>query len=268
MGKKVVSLPIELVLEIFSHVPTRQLCKFMTLSKTFDYEIRKIFIARFNSIFWNSHRRLLVLMTRYLLDFVPVHNVFDLTFSRFDTSTLMATFYLDPSQPSNTVGPNHSKLWGLKLRGDGILRDNMLNEPLMYTNWDCPTETHDSRIYVFDSETDKEHPFLKSFFVTRGQLKVPTGECGKTNGLWESSIMGKNKHKSSQAKFVGKNELKEDGSNLQTVLGMLNEVNIKATMLLASIEEQTKDRCIGGIRFLVLEGGEEFLKRKKCCTIS
>ncbi|CAG8494020.1 14893_t:CDS:1 [Acaulospora colombiana] len=205
-------------------------------------------------------------MTRYLLDFVPVHNVFDLTFSKFDTSTLMATFSVDLSQSPNTVGPNGSKLWGFKLR-DGVLRDNAINEPLVYTNWDCPTENHDSRIYVFDSETDKEHPFLRSFFVTRSQLKAPTDECKETNGCWEIPITGKNKSKSIRAKFVGKNELKEDGST-QTILGTLNEVSVKATMLLMSVEEQTKDRCIGGVRFVILEGGEEFLKKRKMCTIS
>ncbi|RHZ44646.1 hypothetical protein Glove_714g3 [Diversispora epigaea] len=327
MGKKIIQcipLPTELILEIFSYIPTRQLCKFMILSRSMNTEIRKILILRFNDTFWNSHRRLLVLMTRYLLDFVPINNTFDFQFHKFDKTTLHATFTLDTTQPTGTLGPNHSKLWGLKLRGDGILRDNFINEPLLYSDWDCPTELNESRIYVFDSETDKEHPFLKTFFVTNGQLKTPTNECKSTDGLWNSYVTGRGKNKLPKAKFIGRNKKKmededDDNNNNSSssdnnnnnnnnnssssnninnnssgnndnnnnnnnnnnnsnnnnnnnnnghVLGVIESVIIKAPMLMASIEEKIQDKYLGGVKFIVLEGGQKYLKKKKTCTIS
>lgn len=48
----------------------------------------------------------------------------------------------------------------------------------------------------------------------------------------------------------------------------INSVIIKAPMLMASVEEKTRDRCLGGVKFLILEGGQKYLKRKKSCIIS
>lgn len=55
-----VSLPNEIVLEIFKHIPSRQLTKFMVLSRAMNVEIKKILVKRFNDVFWNPHRRILV----------------------------------------------------------------------------------------------------------------------------------------------------------------------------------------------------------------
>src|SRR6266542_1947355 len=124
------------------------------------------------------------MVTRYILDFVPIYNVFDLGFKRLDNNSLLATFQLDSTQKPGTVGPHSKKLWGLKLRGDGILRDNLLNEPIFYTSWDLPYEKKDARVYVFDSETDSSHPFVKTFFVTSGTVEIPSDVREETNGYW------------------------------------------------------------------------------------
>lgn len=262
-------LPNEIILEIFNHIPSKQLTKFMILSHSMNIEIRKLLIKRYNEIFWNPHRRILVMITRYILDFVPIYNVFDLGFKRLDNNSLLATFQLDSTQKPGTIGPLNKKFWGLKLRGDGILRDNLLNEPIFYTSWDIPHEKKEARIYVYDSETDPSHPFIKTFFVTCGMVEIPCDVREETNGYWFwnifNNIRGKNASIVPKIGFLGKNEKK---SNSNDVFGMLKSVCIQAPMLLAAIEEQKKDRYVNGIKYLVMDGGQQFLKRKRGCVIS
>src|SRR4051794_16868239 len=114
-----------------------------------------------------------VMVTRYVLDFVPIHNTFDLGFKQLNNDTLLATFQHSSKQRSGTVGPYNKRIWGFKLKGDGILRENPLNDPLIYTSWDSPCEKKETRIYTFDSDTDSSHPFIKTFYVTNGNLKTP-----------------------------------------------------------------------------------------------
>jgi hypothetical protein len=39
-------------------------------------------------------------------------------------------------------------------------------------------------------------------------------------------------------------------------------------MLLAAIEENKKDRYVGGLKYMIMDGGQRFLKKKKFCTVS
>ncbi|RIA80170.1 hypothetical protein C1645_882321 [Glomus cerebriforme] len=270
---KPVSLPNELILEILSYIPSRQLTRFLILSHTMNIEIRKILINRFNDVFWNPHRRILVMITRYVLDFVPIHNTFDLEFKSLDKKSLLATFKHNSTQKPGTVGPNNKKLWGFKLRGDGVLRENPLNDPLVFTNWDSPYEQKEARIYTFDSKTDTSHPFVKTYFVTNGTIKIPCDENEENKGLWSHKMFnnrkGNNKNTSNipKVEFKGRNEKKFNGNN-EEVIGMLKTVRIQAPMLLAAVEEQRKDRYIGGLKYIIMEGGQHFLKRKRNCVIS
>ncbi|PKK72977.1 hypothetical protein RhiirC2_741698 [Rhizophagus irregularis] len=268
-----VSLPNEIVLEIFKHIPSRQLTKFMVLSRAMNVEIKKILVKRFNDVFWNPHRRILVMITRYVLDFVPIHNTFDLGFKSLDNENLIATFQQNSSQRSGMVGPNNKRLWGFKLRGDGILRENPLNEPLIYTTWDSPYEQKETRLYTFDSNTDSAHPFIKTFFVTNGAVRIPCDDCEETKGSWTYKLFNndrkrKNANFTPKVEFEGRNEKKYNGPGNHEVVGTLKTVRIQAPMLLASIEEKKKDKYVGGLKYIVMEGGQHLLKRKRNCVIS
>ncbi|CAB4482713.1 unnamed protein product [Rhizophagus irregularis] len=228
-----VSLPNEIVLEIFKHIPSRQLTKFMVLSRAMNVEIKKILVKRFNDVFWNPHRRILVMITRYVLDFVPIHNTFDLGFKSLDNENLIATFQQNSSQRS------------------GMKRDYIL----------------------FDSNTDSAHPFIKTFFVTNGAVRIPCDDCEETKGSWTYKLFNndrkrKNANFTPKVEFEGRNEKKYNGPGNHEVVGTLKTVRIQAPMLLASIEEKKKDRYVGGLKYIVMEGGQHLLKRKRNCVIS
>ncbi len=56
----VVILPIEIISEIFNNLPTRLLCIYFVVSRKVNCEIKKIIGQRFNKVFSESDKRLLV----------------------------------------------------------------------------------------------------------------------------------------------------------------------------------------------------------------
>ncbi|CAG8723800.1 3700_t:CDS:1, partial [Racocetra fulgida] len=159
--------------------------------------------------------------------------------------------------------PKHEKLWGFKLRGNGILRGDPLNEPMIYTEWDQSTETKGVRIYVFDSKTDEDHPFINAFFITNGLLKTPTDVGEESNGSWSWDLTGKNKNKLPRAKLYGKNVKKQSVNGGFTTSCLLESVTVKVSMVMVAIEEQCKDKFVDGVKYLIIDGGQQFLKRRK-----
>ena len=65
----VLNLPIEIVSEILNNLPTKSLCKYLVLSHNINHEIKKIIIKRFNKVFLNSGKRLLVSNIYLLSDY-------------------------------------------------------------------------------------------------------------------------------------------------------------------------------------------------------
>lgn len=53
-------LPIEIISEIFNNLSTRLLCKYSVVSRNVNHEIKKIIVKRFNNVFLDSDKRLLV----------------------------------------------------------------------------------------------------------------------------------------------------------------------------------------------------------------
>jgi len=246
----------------------------MVLSRPMNVGIKKILAKRFKTVFWNPHRRILVMVTRYILDFVPIHNTFDLGFKRLDNDSLMATFQQSSKQTFGAVGPHNKKIWGFKLKGDGVLRENPLNEPLIYTAWDSSIEPKETRIYTFDSYTDSSHPFVKTYFVTNGNIRTPCDIPKDNEGHWSCKLFSGNNRKRKYvntmpiAEFEGVNEKKFDGFTNEEVVGTLKTVRVHAPMLLVAIEEKKKDRIVGGLKYLVMDGGQFFLRRRRNCVIS
>jgi len=213
------------------------------------------------------------MVTRYILDFVPIHNTFDLGFKRLDKDSLMATFQQSSKQSFGAVGPHNKRIWGFKLRGDGVLRENPLNEPLIYTAWDSSFEPRDTRIYTFDSDTDSSHPFVKTYFVTNGNIKTPCNIPKESEGRWSCRLFGNNRKRKDLnpmpiVELEGKNEKKSDGFTNEEVVGTLKTVRVHAPMLLVAIEEKKKDRFVGGVKYLIMDGGQYFLRRRRNCVIS
>ncbi|GBB86274.1 hypothetical protein RclHR1_01270020 [Rhizophagus clarus] len=256
-------LPIEIISEIFNNLSTRLLCRYSVVSRSVNYEIKKIIVKRFNNIFLNSDRRLLVYMSRYdLLELSQVYYAFDLGFKSLNTENLISTFsiYQKPSLS------HHSPL-GLKLRGGNVFNSKPLNSYITYLGWGATSEEKEARIYIFDSDNSHINDISPCYYVTNGKLITPIDGCKLSKGSWSASLLRKNKKKLPKAAFSGTNELK-DNIGISYVIGMLKFVSIKADALLVAYEEKKRDKSSTGVKYLIMSGGEQHLKQKKACVIS
>src|SRR5436305_13264293 len=96
---------------------------------------------------------------------------------------------------------------------------------------------------------------------------TPIDGCKLNKGSWGASLFQKNKKKLPKAGFFGTNEL-NDNIGISYVIGTLNSVSIKADALLVAHEEKMRDKSSIGVKYLIMDGGEEYLKQKKACIIS
>ncbi|CAG8758336.1 24697_t:CDS:1, partial [Racocetra persica] len=100
----------------------------------------------------------------------------------------------------------------------------------------------------------------------RRPRQVP--ERPKTKGWWSAPLLPKNKNKISTVGFVGKNKVRNNkGTEIPYIAGIFKSIAIKSELLLASLEELRVDKSEIGVKYLLMEGGEEFLKHKKGCVI-
>ncbi|RIB24022.1 hypothetical protein C2G38_2071107 [Gigaspora rosea] len=262
------TLPHELVLDIFIHLPTRNLCKLKTLSRHFNQQIKEIIIKRFSKTFCNSHKRLLAFVSRYdLLKLGPTYHVFNFAFKSINKDTLISTFSIDSSLTKGTDGPKSVKIESLQLCSGNIWKQGLINDYIQYLGWGVSVEDKEARIYVYDTRT--KNPYYKAYFITSGKFVTPVGreECKSTNGLWSAPLLPKNKNKISTVGFIGKNKVEDNGTGIPYIAGKLKSISIKSELLLTSLEEPRFDKSELGVKYLLMEGGEEYLKRKKSCVI-
>ncbi|CAH1763121.1 15434_t:CDS:2, partial [Entrophospora sp. SA101] len=257
-------------------LPTRQLCKFATLSKTYNLEIKRIVIRRFYSTFSDPNKRLLVYLSRYdLLEMSQTNHVYDLAFKNVNQEKLFALFSMETTQPKGTIGPERHNLEGLKMRDGTLLKTKPMNNPVQHIlGRGITSEEKDVRIYLYDADDlSDEKPFTRSFHVTNGKLITPTDSCPNSNGRWSSKLYSKNKIKSNSiaaaAEFVGKNETIYDIPCIHYMIDTLKSVSVKCEMLLVAWEEKRKDKsCSNGIKYILLNGGEKLIRSRKHCIIS
>ncbi|RIA90545.1 hypothetical protein C1645_876052 [Glomus cerebriforme] len=257
-------LPIEIISEIFENFPTKLLCRYLIISRNVNYEIKKIIIKRFNNVFLNSDKRLLVYMSRYdLLELSQVSYAFDLGFKTLNTENLISTFSVSSSSKRNSS--NNSPI-GLKLRGGGVFNSKPLNSSITYLGWGATSEEKESRIYIFDSEVSHMNNISPCYYVTHGKVITPIDGCKLNKGSWNALLSRKSKKKLPNAVFSGTNELNNIG--IPYVLGKLKTVSIKADALLVAYEEKKRDKSSTGVKYLITNGGEQHLKQKRTCIIS
>ncbi|CAG8576654.1 5775_t:CDS:2 [Acaulospora morrowiae] len=256
----------EALLEVMAYLPTRELCRFMVISKYFNQRIREIIVDRFSEVFSNQRKRLLVYMSRYdLLELSETRYVFDFTFKSLSGETLISTFFVDSTQPKGTIGPKHVNLEGLILCGGGIWKQRPVNNSIQYLGWGVDSEEKEARIYIYDCHS--RSPYTKACYVTHGRLITPVDGCISTKGWWSAPLRSKNKRLTSTAGFVGRNKASDKVSGIPYVMGKLKTITIKAELLLVACEEQHVDKSKGGVKYLLMEGGEECLRQKKNCVI-
>lgn len=207
------------------------------------------------------------------------NHVYDLAFKNINQEKLSALFSMETSQPKGTIGPERHNLEGLKMRDGMLLKTKPVNNPVQHIlDRGVSKEEKDARIYLYDANdlSDKK-PFTRSFHVTNGKLITPTDSCSNSNGRWSSKLYSKNKKKSSSTaaaaaaaiEFVGKNETIYDEPRIYYMLDTLKSVSIKCEMLLVALEEKRKDKSSSnGIKYILLNGGEKFIRSRKNCIIS
>ncbi|CAJ0853604.1 13004_t:CDS:2, partial [Entrophospora sp. SA101] len=116
-------LPFEIILLILEQLPTRQLCKFATLSKTYNLEIKRI-----------------VYLSRYdLLEMSQTNHVYDLAFKNVNQEKLFALFSMETTQPKGTIGPErHNLEEHLNITCCPFIPESTINEALQL----CPKLKH------------------------------------------------------------------------------------------------------------------------------
>ncbi|CAG8718930.1 21152_t:CDS:1 [Dentiscutata erythropus] len=207
-------------------------------------------------------------VSRYdLLKLEPTYHAFDFAFKSIDNNTLISTFSINSTLPKGTVGPKGVKIESLQLCSGSIWKQGLINDYIQYLGWGVNVEEKDARIYVYDTRTSE--PYYNAYFVTNGKFVTPVGrdECKSTNGLWSAPLLPKNKNKISTAGFIGKNKVEDKGTGIPYIAGKLKSISIKSELLLASLEESRFDKSEIGVKYLLMEGGEEYLKHKKSCVI-
>ncbi|CAG8623948.1 24081_t:CDS:2 [Cetraspora pellucida] len=262
----ILTLPHKLVLEVFSHLPTRDLCRYMVLSRYFDQGIKEIIVKRFHKVFSNQDKRLLVFISRHdILKLEQTRHAFDFAFENINNKTLTSLFSVDSTQPKGTIGPNKSKLEGLKLCYGGIWHQRLINDSIRY--FGRGTEEQEARIYIYDTKMNQ--PYSKACFVTSGRLIIPVSQdiYESIKGWWSAPLLPKNKKHAPKAKFTGRNKTNENSHGNSNVTGKFKSISIKANLLLASLEDPKFDKSDIGVKYLLMEGGEEHLNHKKNCII-
>ncbi|CAG8474441.1 7877_t:CDS:2 [Dentiscutata erythropus] len=266
--KKPTLLPHKLVLEVFSHLSTRNLCRYMILSRYFDQGIKEIIVERFHKAFSNQNKRLLVFISRHdLLELEQTRYAFDFAFESLNNKTLTSIFSVDSTQPKGTIGPNGSKLEGLRLCHGGVWHQRLINDSIQYFCWGINSEEQEARIYIYDTKTNQ--PYSKASFVTNGRLLTPVGPdiCESTKGWWSAPLLPKNKKRAPMVKFTGRNKISENVHGASNLTGKFKSISIKASLLLVSLEEPKFDKSDNGVKYLLMEGGEEYFNHKKHCII-
>ncbi|CAG8586401.1 155_t:CDS:2 [Diversispora eburnea] len=203
-----------------------------------------------------------------LLELTQTYHAFDFAFKSFNGDTLITIFSIDSTQPKGTIGSRGKKLEGLTLRGGSICRQKLINDSIQYLGWGLKSEEKNARIYVYDSSS-MNNPCLKAYYVTHGKVITPLDGCKATKGWWSTLLYSKKKKKSvTTVGFVGRNKTSGKLPGIPYVAGKLKNISIKADFLLVAYEEKKVDKSKNGIKYLLTEGGEEYLKRKKTCVIS
>ncbi|KAG9292772.1 hypothetical protein G9A89_006333 [Geosiphon pyriformis] len=244
-------LPSELIIAILEFVPSRDLCRYLCLSRQFKYEIRKILIARVQQTFTSG--RNCFLTTIESLDTHgpgPTH-IFDLVLLDADVDTLNARFKINdasiiptsndphPISPSctKTSKPAASpKIIARKLDGTDRLETIRLNACInLESTWrpyhDPEQWIKNVSVHVF-SPADIYH---EAIFVTNGTVTFSGDAKTESLGWWRSAI-------DRYAEIVVSNSKREFGDfESFLVTAFLEEVVIKSGILLTAIEEKWKD---------------------------
>ncbi|CAG8552825.1 8283_t:CDS:1, partial [Scutellospora calospora] len=113
-----------------------------------------------------------------LLELEQTRHAFDFAFESLNNKkTLTSVFSVDSTQPKGTIGPNKSKLEGLRLCYGGIWRQKLINDSIQYLGFGVNSEEQEARIYIYDTKTI--HPYSKACFVSSGRLLTPVFESSE-----------------------------------------------------------------------------------------
>ncbi|CAG8457112.1 4526_t:CDS:2 [Ambispora gerdemannii] len=270
MVKKLQHYPLELVIAILEFVPSRDLCRFLSLSKELEYEIHKILIERVHQKFVSGQNCLLATIEPLDMHGPGPTHIFDLVLLDTDVSSLDARFKINDasftsssnkrraksSSSSSTILTSKikqlqpplpaSKIIGRKLTGterwETILQNACINLESTWRPFLDPSQLiKNVTVHVF-SPFDVDH---ETIYVTNGKVTFTVDV--ETIGWWERKI-------DTCATIVMSNSLREFG-DLESFLvtAFVEEVLIKAGILLTAIEERWKD----DVASVVIEKNEE-----------
>ncbi|CAG8442392.1 2210_t:CDS:2 [Diversispora eburnea] len=112
-------LPLELILAVLSFVPSRDLCRYMSLCKAFEYEIRGILVERIQYYFEVGKNYLLATIEPPdVYSSGPTH-IFDLVLFGVDASSLKSLFKINKANNDSFIEHSQGpKIIARKLEGD------------------------------------------------------------------------------------------------------------------------------------------------------
>ncbi|CAG8710747.1 3708_t:CDS:2 [Gigaspora margarita] len=243
-------LPLELILAVFTFIPARDLCRYLSLSKALRYEIRKIIVERIQREFKSGSNYLLATIEPIDTHSSGPTHIFDLMLCDVDLLSLDTRFKTNDNNDKifdNSSSIKHAKIIGRKLQGtdrwETILHNSHISIGSTWFSFDPSQTIKHVSLHVF-SPFDLKH---ETTYVSKGRLTFKINLESKSNMCWNSNI-------DDYSKIVVSNMIREfDDFQSLIVMSLVEEVIVNAGVLLTAIEEKWQD----DVESVVIEDLEE-----------
>ncbi|CAG8676172.1 7751_t:CDS:2, partial [Dentiscutata erythropus] len=240
-------LPLELILAVFTFIPARDLCRYLSLSKALRYEIRKIIVERIQREFRSGSNYLLATIEPIDTHSSGPTHIFDLMLWDVDLLSLDTRFKTNENSSSSI---KHAKIIGRKLQGTDRWETILHNSHISIgSTWlsifdsDSSQTIKNVSLHVF-SPFDLKH---ETTYVSKGRLTFEINLEPKANMCWNSNI-------DDHSKIVVSNMIREfDDFQSLIVMSLVEEVIVNAGVLLTAIEEKWQD----DVESVVIEDSED-----------
>jgi len=233
-------LPMEIIIAILSFVPAKTLFRYRRLSKELQYEIHKILVERIQNNFESGKNYLLATIESLDTHGSRPTHIFDLILLDINLNTLEIRFKIN-TKLNDTTSNISPKIIGRKLEGTEIWETTRQNVDIsLESSWTSFNIDNRSAELIKNVSLHVFSPFdinHKATFVAKGIVTFNMDIEPETLVRWKKAIDVHN-----QAILVVRNMVSEfDEFESIIVMALVEEVVIKAGILLTAMEEKWKD---------------------------